>query len=81
MHIHLNVAALSVCSKCGKKLLPHVVCPACGYYKGKEVINVLAKLDKKERKLKEREMQAKAEAEKKGPQKEGELNWEKTSQK
>lgn len=24
-----------VCSKCGAKVLPHTVCSACGYYKGR----------------------------------------------
>lgn len=81
MHIHLNAAVLSVCAKCGKKLLPHTVCPACGFYKGKEVINVLAKLDKKERKAREKEMKAKEAAEKKEAPKEGELDLQKLSQK
>nr|WP_072514334.1 50S ribosomal protein L32 [Ndongobacter massiliensis] len=28
----------TICSHCGKPVLPHHVCPACGYYKGKEVV-------------------------------------------
>jgi ribosomal protein L32 len=35
-----------------------MVCPACGFYKGKEVVDVLSKLDRKERRTKEREMAA-----------------------
>jgi hypothetical protein len=38
--------------------LPYVVCENCGYYKGVEVINALKKLEKKDRKLKERQIQA-----------------------
>lgn len=45
--------------------MSHVVCSNCGYYKGVEVIDVLKKLDKKEKKLREKEMAGK-EAEKEG---------------
>jgi len=31
------------CPKCNEFKLPHRVCKACGYYKGKEVIKVEAK--------------------------------------
>lgn len=58
MHLYIEVPALIDCPKCGKKTKSHIACPACGYYKGKEVVNVLAKLTKKERKQKEREMAA-----------------------
>jgi large subunit ribosomal protein L32 len=37
-----------VCSNCGNKRLPHTVCPTCGYYKGREVIEI-----KKEKKSSE----------------------------
>ena len=56
MHIHLRVQAHTLWQKCGKTVLPHIVCKECGFYRGKEVLNVLAKLDKKERKAKEKEM-------------------------
>ena len=29
-----------VCSNCGEMRLPHRVCPNCGHYKGREVIEV-----------------------------------------
>jgi large subunit ribosomal protein L32 len=29
---------LSVCSNCGAKKLPHIVCPSCGFYSGKAII-------------------------------------------
>lgn len=47
------------CSKCGVDSLPHMVCLNCGFYKGKEVVNVLKKLSKKERKQKEKELREK----------------------
>ena len=56
MHLYITKATLTVCPKCKKPVLPHTVCKNCGYYKGQEVINVLAKLTKKERKAKEKEI-------------------------
>ena len=61
MHLHLETPFLSNCLKCGKKVLPHTVCQNCGYYRGQEFIDVMKKLTKKEKKQKEREMQAKEE--------------------
>lgn len=46
---------------------PHTVCPSCGYYKGREVVDVLSRLDRKERKLKEREMKDAQKESKKEP--------------
>ena len=55
-HHALRPATLAKCSHCGQPALPHTVCPTCGYYKNRQVIDVLAKLDKKERKKKEKEL-------------------------
>lgn len=35
--------------------VPHRACPYCGFYQGREVVNVFAKLDKKEKKKREKE--------------------------
>lgn len=56
MHLFLEQPNLSVCKKCGKPVLAHIVCPACGFYKGKEVVDVLSKLDRRQRRAKEMEM-------------------------
>jgi len=64
MHLFIAKAFLTLCSKCKKPVLPHTVCKNCGYYKGREVINVLKKLTKKEKKAKEKEIK-KAEKEEK----------------
>ncbi|MBU1014903.1 50S ribosomal protein L32 [Patescibacteria group bacterium] len=56
MHKYLRVPQLVSCSKCGKRVPPHILCENCGAYRGKEVKDVLAKLTKKERKQKEKEM-------------------------
>lgn len=35
----IDAPANSVCPQCHEPKLPHRVCPSCGYYKGKEVID------------------------------------------
>jgi len=58
MHIFAKTPALTLCKKCGKPVLPHTVCANCGYYKEIMVIDVLAKLSRKEKKEKEKEIKA-----------------------
>ncbi len=65
MHLFAKRPALGVCSKCGKEVQPHAICWNCGYYKGREVVNVLEKLNKKEQKKREKEMTAHEKEEKK----------------
>ncbi len=55
-HHALKKARFSKCPKCGEEILPHTVCHNCGTYQGREVIDVLKKLEKKERKAKEKEL-------------------------
>lgn len=57
-HLSLKKKNLSSCPKCGEPILSHRYCANCGYYKDKEVVNVLAKLEKKEKKQKEKELAA-----------------------
>lgn len=38
----LNPPALSTCTQCGELKAPHRVCGNCGYYKGKQVVEVEA---------------------------------------
>ncbi len=42
-HLALKNAGLVACAQCKKMIRPHTVCKFCGYYKGREVVNVLAK--------------------------------------
>ena len=49
-HLALKIAHLARCSHCGAPVMPHVICGHCGYYKGKEVLNTLLKLEKKVKK-------------------------------
>jgi large subunit ribosomal protein L32 len=55
-HHGLKRIVFSLCSKCGEEKLPHTVCQNCGTYNGKEVIDVLKKLAKRERKKKRKEL-------------------------
>ncbi|MDP2647827.1 MAG: 50S ribosomal protein L32 [Candidatus Yanofskybacteria bacterium] len=42
-HLALKAMTLIACSHCKKSISPHRVCKFCGYYRGREVVNVLAK--------------------------------------
>ena len=56
MHKHIKRVFLNVCPKCKKPVLSHTVCKNCGYYKGRQIIDVLSDLTKKEKKIKEKEL-------------------------
>ncbi len=45
----VSVPSISVCPNCKSPKLPHRVCSVCGYYKGRQVIEVKKK-EKKEKK-------------------------------
>ena len=73
--IKLDVPGFDVCPNCKSTIYPHTVCKKCGFYKDREVIDVLAKLTKKERKKKEKELKAREEQERSGkPLDAGELS-------
>jgi len=64
MHRFLKPLVFTLCQKCGKEVLPHTVCQNCGYYKGREMINIFKKLNKKEKKKREKEISEKEKQEK-----------------
>lgn len=39
-HDSLNPATLVQCSNCAEMRLPHTICPSCGHYQGREVVQV-----------------------------------------
>jgi len=39
-HNKLTPLSLSLCPQCHEPKLPHRVCPHCGTYKGKEIVEV-----------------------------------------
>ncbi len=53
-HHALKKVSLAVCAKCQRAILPHRICQYCGNYKGKMEVDVLAKLDKKELKKRQK---------------------------
>lgn len=55
-HHALKASVYIKCKKCGFSVLPHRVCQNCGFYKGREVVDVFKKLNKKERKAKEKKL-------------------------
>jgi len=61
-HHALDKQSFSNCPKCGSPILSHRLCQNCGSYNGREIIDVMAKLTKKERKLREKELAAQEEA-------------------
>ena len=79
MHLYLKAPVLTNCPKCGKPILAHTACSNCGYYKGAEIIDVLKKLTKKERKKKEKEIKTEEEEKEKAGKKS--LTWEEMSKK
>jgi large subunit ribosomal protein L32 len=54
-HHKLESKSFIKCSSCGASKERHKVCLSCGKYKEREVINVLAKIEKKEKKRKKLE--------------------------
>lgn len=55
-HLALKGKSLLKCSHCGKMIMPHQACKFCGFYKGKEITDTLA------RQLKKREKRAQSAA-------------------
>ena len=47
-HYKLNAPTVSECSRCHAPKLPHHVCPSCGYYNGRLVVEVKEKQKKGE---------------------------------
>lgn len=37
-HDKLSIPGWGFCSHCGEPRLPHRICPKCGYYKDREVV-------------------------------------------
>ncbi|AVK99765.1 50S ribosomal protein L32 [Pediococcus inopinatus] len=42
-HIKLQLPGLAPCPNCGELRVSHRVCPSCGFYDGKQVMDVKSK--------------------------------------
>ncbi|MDO8183887.1 MAG: 50S ribosomal protein L32 [bacterium] len=51
-HHALTTARLSKCAKCGTMHVRHRLCNNCGTYRGREMINTLAKTEQKQKRAK-----------------------------
>lgn len=58
-HHALTLRDFTSCSKCGQPIRPHTVCPHCGTYKGRQVIKVTSKAEKRRRKERKQKETAK----------------------
>ncbi|MSR78825.1 MAG: 50S ribosomal protein L32 [Candidatus Taylorbacteria bacterium] len=58
-HFALKNPRFSSCKDCGAPHLRHRVCSTCGKYKGIQVVNVHAKIEKKLKKSKEKAKEGK----------------------
>lgn len=57
-HIHLRPAGITSCPQCTTPVPPHTACPTCGTYRGRTVVNVAAREEKRLKKEKERKREA-----------------------
>jgi len=60
-HQALKAAGIMSCPKCGQPNLPHQTCKNCGTYKGREILDVMKKLTKREQKKRAKELAAQEE--------------------
>lgn len=38
-HDALKAPQLVACDNCGERKLPHILCPSCGHYRGRKIID------------------------------------------
>jgi Fe2+ or Zn2+ uptake regulation protein len=48
----LKAKGFSACSNCGQQKESHIVCKHCGFYRGRKVVDVVKKIEKKQAKKK-----------------------------
>jgi large subunit ribosomal protein L32 len=40
INMRLAMPVFTECNTCGNKILPHKICPKCGFYKGKQYLEL-----------------------------------------
>ncbi len=48
-HWKMPIVSFSKCPQCAKAMIPHRVCPSCGYYRSRQVVLVAEKTTDKSR--------------------------------
>jgi len=54
-HLALKATSLSICSQCKSPVLGHRVCPACGFYKSRDILELERIAREKEERRKKKE--------------------------
>ncbi len=54
-HLIKKSKSFAICSKCKEKIIPHKVCPFCGYYNNEDILKLEEKTKTKEEKKKKAE--------------------------
>lgn len=57
-HDALKARRFVKCENCGTEKMGHAICKSCGFYKGKQMLNVVAKAEKKAKKAKAKRVEA-----------------------
>jgi len=57
-HIKLVAASFTPCPKCKKPARPHRICPNCGYYKGRDILQKDLKAERKKKRVKKHEQKS-----------------------
>jgi len=60
-HHALKAASLSKCSNCGEAHRPHHMCLSCGFYKGRQVLDIAGEKAKRDARIKAKEERIKGE--------------------
>jgi len=58
-HHALKSAHFAKCGNCQELKKGHTVCKACGFYRGMKVLDLVKKIEKKQKKAKAKEVEAK----------------------